>query len=423
MLPPSSSGRRPRDTHAARSARDRRGATRCSGAGGGLHADAPGALSPAARIEGEAGFRWGRPRRATGTSPSAPTRGATTRRDRTSLRRGDSSGTGTTEPTVPAPDGPGHDRRAGRRRAAGAGPGRRRRQPPRRRRRGGETGQRLGSRRPRRRRAPPAPRLGPGHPHLERGRVDPAVRQRPPPLAHPGHPARRPARRRQRRRPALRAVRRRRSRIGRRTPRPLPPPPRTGPRRLLPGQPGGVGHPTRGLAGEHRRRPGRGRRRGARPGGGPAHPRPPRRRRLHLRRSVHPDAGAGRVGADPAGLRADGRAPVPERPAVHAARPRPVPARAAAGADQRSLRQGLQRGEARRSEHQRGADRRPDPPRPLLGRRFAHRLEPHREHRLRAEGLRPAPDRPAAGAAEHGDGRRLHRRLVSEAATSRSGGR
>ena len=60
-----------------------------------------------------------------------------------------------------------------------------------------------------------------------------------------------------------------------------------GPRRLLPGQPGGAGRPARELARERPRRSGRGRRRGARPGGGPAHPRPARRRRVRPPRPVH----------------------------------------------------------------------------------------------------------------------------------------
>ena len=53
---------------------------------------------------------------------------------------------------------------------------------------------------------------------------------------------------------------------------------------------------------------------------------------------------------------------------------------------------------------------------PLLGRGLARRLEPHREHRLGAPGLRPASDRAAARPAEHGDGRRIRHRLVPEAA-------
>ena len=189
-----------------------------------------------------------------------------------------------------------------------------------------------------------------------------------------------------------------------------------GARLLLPGEPGIAGRRARGFARERSRRPGRERGCGARPGGGPAPARRSGERRVRRSRSVRSDAGTGRLGADPSGVRADARSPVPERQPVHAPRPQPVPARPAAGPGERQVRERLQRGQAPGAGHEPASDRRPDPAGSLLGRGLARRLEPRREHRLVAPGLRPASDRAAARPPEHGDGRRIRRRLVPEAA-------
>ena len=61
------------------------------------------------------------------------------------------------------------------------------------------------------------------------------------------------------------------------------------------------------------------------------------------------------------------------------------------------------------------AHRGPDPHRPFLGRAVGERVEPGREPGVGALRLRPAPHRAAAGPPQHGDGRRVRRRLVPEA--------
>ena len=73
-------------------------------------------------------------------------------------------------------------------------------------------------------------------------------------------------------------------------------------------------------SGRRLRRPGRprrGRRRGTGPRRGRGRARGARRRRLRRRRSIHPRARARGLGAHATGLRADARAPVPERHALH----------------------------------------------------------------------------------------------------------
>ena len=76
------------------------------------------------------------------------------------------------------------------------------------------------------------------------------------------------------------------------------------------------------------------------------------RRRVRRSRPVRPDTRPRSLGANPAGVRADARGPVPERPPVHAPRPRPVPARPAAGPDERQVRERLQRGQAPGAGHE-----------------------------------------------------------------------
>ena len=189
-----------------------------------------------------------------------------------------------------------------------------------------------------------------------------------------------------------------------------------GARLLLPRQPGSPGRRARGFARERSRRPGRERGCGARPGGGPAPARRSGERRVRRSRPVRSDSAARSLGADPSGVRADARSPVPERPPVHAPRPQPVPAGPAAGPGERQVRERLQRGQAPGAGHEPASDRRPDPAGSLLGRGLTGRLEPSREHRLVAPGLRPPSDRAAARTPEHGDGRRIRHRLVPEAA-------